>query len=103
MTPNAPHFPMPLPVVVSSRAERDQLVKIHPVTRVRDLAAQADKTVVEIGRVDENARLRLDGFLGGEELEEIRRLGAVGEIVGWASAAGRGVIKGGAERLTSVR
>ena len=99
----APHFPMPLPVVVSSRAERDQLVKIHPVARVRDLAAQADKTVVGIGRVDENARLRLDGFLSAEELEEIRRLGAVGEIVGWAfDAAGR-IIEGGYnERLTSV-
>jgi DNA-binding transcriptional regulator LsrR (DeoR family) len=99
----APHYPTPLPVVVSSREERDQLVRLQPVQRVRDLAAAAALTMVGVGRVDENARLRLDGFVSAEELAEIRRLGAVGEIVGWAFDANGKIIEGGfTERLTSV-
>ncbi len=99
----APHYPMPLPVVVASREQREQLVQLDSVRRLLELAASADVTLVGIGRVDENAQLQADGFVSSEELTEIRRQGAVGEIVGWSfDAAGR-IIKGGVnERLTSV-
>lgn len=99
----APHYPMPLPVIVPTRSERDQLIGLAPVRRVRELAEGADITLVGVGRMDENAQLRLDGFISEEELTEIRRFGAVGEITGWSfNAAGRIIDGGSNDRLTSV-
>ena len=99
----APHYPMPLPVVVPTRDQRDQLLRLEPVIRVIELGRAADVTLVGIGRMDESAPLHLDGFISGEELAEMRRLGAVGEVTGWAfDAAGRILDEGTNDRLTSV-
>jgi len=100
---HAPHYPMPLPVVVPSRVERDQLIRLEPFMRLRELAATADVTLVGIGRMDTDAPLYIDGFISLAELAEMRRLGAVGEITGWAFDATGTIIRGGTnERLTSV-
>jgi len=99
----APHFPMPLPVVVPSRDERDQLQRLEPVLRLLDLAKTADVSLIGVGRMDENAPLHIDGFISSDELAEMRRLGAVGEVTGWAFDAGGRIIEGGTnDRLTSV-
>jgi DNA-binding transcriptional regulator LsrR (DeoR family) len=99
----APHFPMPLPVVVPTQDQRDQLMQLEPVTRVVELGQTADVTLVGIGRMDESAPLYLDGFISSAELADMRRLGAVGEVTGWAfDAAGRIIETGTNERLTSV-
>jgi len=99
----APHYPMPLPVVVPTRDQRDQLLRLEPVMRVIELARAADVTLVGVGRMDESAPLHLDGFISEDELAEMRRLGAVGEVTGWAfDAAGRIIEAGTNERLTSV-
>jgi DNA-binding transcriptional regulator LsrR (DeoR family) len=99
----APHYPMPLPVVVPSRDQRDQLLRLEPVIRVIELGQAADVTLVGVGRMDESAPLHLDGFISAEELAEMRRLGAVGEVTGWAfDAAGRVIATGTNERLTSA-
>jgi len=99
----APHYPMPLPVIVRSAEEREQLQRLEPVLRVLDLAAAAEVTLVGVGRMDEQAQLMADGFITAEELEEMRRLGAVGEVTGWAyDAAGRIIPGGTNDRLTSA-
>ena len=99
----APHFPMPLPVVVPSQDDRDQLLRLEPVQRLLDLALTAELSLVGIGRMDENAPLHIDGFISTDELNEMRRLGAVGEVTGWAfDAAGRIIDGGTNDRLTSV-
>ncbi|WEK51432.1 MAG: sugar-binding transcriptional regulator [Candidatus Kaistia colombiensis] len=99
----APHYPMPLPVVMPSRDERDQMLRLAPVRRLRELAAAADVSLVGIGRMDEHAPLYVDGFISKPELAEMRRLGAVGEVTGWAfDAQGRILVGGTNERLTSV-
>jgi DNA-binding transcriptional regulator LsrR (DeoR family) len=99
----APHYPMPLPVVVPTRDQRDQLLRLEPVIRVIELGQAADVALVGVGRMDESAPLHLDGFISAEELAEMRRLGAVGEVTGWAfDAAGRIIASGTNERLTSV-
>lgn len=99
----APHFPMPLPVVVPTRNERDQLQRLEPVTRLLELARTAHITVVGIGRMDEQAPVYLDGFISSTELNEMRRLGAVGEITGWAFDAAGKLIDGGTnDRVTSA-
>ena len=99
----ARHYPMPLPVLLSSEAEREQLLRINPVTRVRAIAAKADLRLVGIGQMDQNAQVYVDGFINREELLELMRLGAVGELTGWAFDAQGRIIDGGTNRrLTSV-
>lgn len=99
----APHYPMPLPVVMPTRDERDQLMRLEPVRRICELAEAADVSLVGIGRMDENAPLFIDGFISAPELDEMHRLGAIGEVTGWAFDAQGRIIPGGTnERLTSV-
>ncbi|MDF2998130.1 MAG: transcriptional regulator, DeoR family [Xanthobacteraceae bacterium] len=99
----ARHYPMPLPVFVSSAAERDQLLRIHSVARIRAIAEKADLRLMGIGQIDQGAQLHVDGFISREELLELMRLGAVGELTGWAYDAGGRIIDGGSnERVTSV-
>ncbi len=100
---NAPHFPMPLPVVVATRDQRDQLMQLEPVLRVLELGATADITLIGVGRMDEGAQVYVDGFISKEELAEMHKLGAVGEVTGWAyDSAGRIIPGGYNARLTSV-
>lgn len=99
----ARHYPMPLPVLMASQAERDQMLKIGPVIRVRALAAKADLRLIGIGQMDRNAQFHVDGFIGRKELLELIGLGAVGEVTGWAfDAAGRFLKRSTNLRLTSV-
>lgn len=83
-------FPMPLPVIASSAAERETL---HGQPMVRDtlaLAAKADVTFIGIGALDNDAPLYLDGFISEPELKALQKAGAIGEIIGWAfDAQGR--------------
>jgi DNA-binding transcriptional regulator LsrR (DeoR family) len=100
----ARHYPMPLPFLMPSRAERDQLLGIAPIGRVHALAAGADLRLVGLGQMDRAAQVHVDGFIRREELLELMRLGAVGEVTGWAFDADGHIIEGGTNlRLTSVR
>jgi len=47
---------------------------------VRAVAAKADLRLVGIGQMDQSAQVFVDGFVSREELLEIMRLGAVGEL-----------------------
>ncbi len=79
----ARHFPMPLPVFLSSREER-ALMQAQPLIRsTLDLAAAADVAFVGVGEMDDTAPLFLDGFLDRAALSDLRAAGAVGEICGW--------------------
>src|SRR5215469_14943312 len=100
---HARHYPMPLPVLMSSEAEREQMLRIGPVARVHGIAAGADLRLLGVGQMDKNAQFHVDGFITREELLELMRLGAVGELTGWAFDAGGQFIQGGSNRrLTSV-
>lgn len=99
----ARHYPIPLPVVAATPEERDLLVAIEPVKRVHALAARADLTVVGVGQIDAEAQQFIDGFISRQELFDLMRAGAAGEVVGWSfDLAGR-VLDGGTNaRCTSV-
>jgi DNA-binding transcriptional regulator LsrR (DeoR family) len=100
----ARHYPMPLPLLMSTESERDHMLKIGPVKRVHALAAKADLRLVGVGQMDKNAQVHVDGFISRQELLELMRLGAVGELTGWAFDADGQVLKGGTNRrLTSIR
>ena len=83
-TVKARSFPMPLPVIASSPAEREMLLSQPMIRRTLSLAAQADVTFVGIGDLGADAPLYQDGFITEAELKALQKAGAVGEIVGWA-------------------
>src|SRR5260370_29994037 len=94
---------MPLPFLMSSAGERDQMLRLDPIARVRAVAANADLRLVGIGQIDQRAQVFVDGFVSREELLEIMRLGAVGELTGWAFDGDGRIIDGGTNRrLTSI-
>jgi DNA-binding transcriptional regulator LsrR (DeoR family) len=99
----ARHYPMPLPFLMSSEDERNRMVRIDPIVKVKAVAAKADLRLIGIGQMDQKAQVHVDGFVTREELFEMMRLGAVGEITGWAYDAKGKLIKGGTNRrLTSI-
>ncbi|MBV9529779.1 MAG: sugar-binding transcriptional regulator [Bradyrhizobium sp.] len=99
----AHHYPMPLPFLMSSEDERNRMVRIEPIAKVNAIAAKADLRLVGIGQMDQKAQVHVDGFLTREELFEMMRLGAVGEVTGWAYDIKGLLIKGGTnKRLTSI-
>lgn len=99
----AEHYPMPLPVFVPSEHERQALLGLQVVKRMRALATKADLRLVGVGHLDHAAPLHVDGFISRTDLIDLMRLGAVGEIVGWAMNASGRVLEGGTNRLiTSV-
>jgi DNA-binding transcriptional regulator LsrR (DeoR family) len=82
-TIKARSFPMPLPVIASSRAERDMLHQQPVIRQTLAMAAEADITFVGIGDLGPEAPLYADGFITEAELKALQKAGAVGEIVGW--------------------
>ncbi|MBX5163836.1 MULTISPECIES: sugar-binding transcriptional regulator [unclassified Rhizobium] len=79
----ARHYPMPLPVLVTSAEERELLHGQQLVRSTLDISAQADVTFVGIGELGIDGPLCVDGFLEKDEMMELMRGGAVGEICGW--------------------
>ncbi|WP_018902449.1 sugar-binding transcriptional regulator [Rhizobium sp. 2MFCol3.1] len=79
----ARHFPMPLPVLVTSAEERETLHAQQLVRSTLDMSAQADVTFVGIGELGIDGPLCVDGFLEKGEMMELMDNGAVGEICGW--------------------
>jgi DNA-binding transcriptional regulator LsrR (DeoR family) len=99
----ARHYPMPLPFLMSSEDERDRMVRIAAIAKVKAVAAKADLRLIGLGQMDQKAQVHVDGFVTREELYEMMRLGAVGEVTGWAFDAKGRLIKGGTNRrLTSI-
>jgi DNA-binding transcriptional regulator LsrR (DeoR family) len=97
------HYPMPLPFLMSSEKERDQMLRLEPISKVRAVAAKADLRLVGIGQMDQSAQVFVDGFVTRQELFDMMRRGAAGELTGWAFDAEGQIIDGGTNRrLTSI-
>ncbi|MBW8190600.1 sugar-binding transcriptional regulator [Neiella marina] len=79
----ARHYPMPLPVVAESTAEKDTLHNLHAVQSILALAEQADACFVGVGHMGEQPPLLVDGFICQAELDELKQAGAAGEIISW--------------------
>ncbi|MBC8130996.1 MAG: sugar-binding transcriptional regulator [Rhizobiaceae bacterium] len=80
----ARHYPMPLPVIVSSPEERALLHEQKVVQRTLALAAVAKVAFVGVGELGRKAPLVVDGFITAADQAELHAAGAIGEIVGWA-------------------
>ncbi len=91
---NAPHYPMPCPIFVETRADRDALLEQRQVKQIIQLAQSADVTFVGIGSMVEDAPLVTDGFITLAEMRAMMAVGAAGEIAGWAFDDEGNLIKG---------
>ena len=64
------------------------------------LAARADLVMVGIGQINNNAQLFVDGFISRDELIDLIRNGAVGEIASWAFDDSGQILDSGTNRRT---
>lgn len=76
-------FPMPLPVIATSPSERATLHRQELIAATMQLAAQANVAFVGVGELGRTAPLMIDGFISQNDLDDLNRAGAVGEIAGW--------------------
>src|SRR5246127_1754573 len=99
----ARHYPMPLPFLMASEDERNRMVRIEPIAKIKAIAARADLRLIGIGQMDQKAQVHVDGFVTREELFEMMRLGAVREGTGGGGdAQGQRIKGGGNQRITSI-
>lgn len=80
---SARSYPLLMPVVASTAAERAALTGQSGIERVIELTQQAAVAFVGISALGDDAPLVLDGFASAAEIEAVQQLGAVGEITGW--------------------
>ena len=80
---NAPHFPLPVPVLAATARERETLHAQDAIRIPLRLAAEADVAFVGLSHLGEGAPLVEDGFLTPDRAALLRKRGAVGEICGW--------------------
>ncbi|AWB47921.1 DNA-binding transcriptional regulator [Gemmobacter aquarius] len=100
----APHYPMPVPVISETPEENATFQSLRPVRQVRELAKAADVTFVGVGQMSDDAPLLADGFVRPDELSEMQRQGAVGEVAGWVfDREGRYLELGTNSRVGGVR
>lgn len=99
----AKHYPIPLPVLMETSEQRELLAALPLVQKVHALAAKADAALVGVGQMDLSAPQFQDGFISREELVELMKAGAAGEVTGW-NFDSRGRILGNQvnSRLTSA-
>lgn len=77
-------FPMPLPIIATSKEERLMLSSQKMISPTLELASKADVTFVGVGELGEHGPLFVDGFISLEEMQTLEEAGAIGEIIGWA-------------------
>lgn len=100
---HARHYPMPLPLFASSVEERDLLIGLPSIRRIRAMIERVDLALVGIAQIDLNGPILQDAFVGRDEMIELMRAGAVGEILGWSfDASGRMVDAPSNAHVTSV-
>lgn len=97
----ARHFPMPLPVYLSSAEERSLMHNQPMIQATLQLAEAADVAFVGTGEMDEQAPLFLDGFISKGELSDLRAAGAAGEICGWVFDADGQLVGGERNQRTA--
>ena len=79
----ARHYPMPLPVIVSSLEERALLHEQKVVQSTLALVAETDVAFVGIGELGPKAPLVADGFITAGDRDILNGVHGIGEIVGW--------------------
>lgn len=99
----ARHNPMPVTVFVRHPEDREQIHSLEPIAKTLELCALADITFLGIGSIGPDAPVVVDGLLQRDEIRALGRMGAVGEIIGWAFDQKGALIEGlSNDRITSA-
>lgn len=80
----APRHPLAVPVIASSKEERDIICAQKPILKNMSLASTADVAFIGIGELNDAPPLLTDGFISWQELKNLQAAGGAGEIIGWA-------------------
>jgi DNA-binding transcriptional regulator LsrR (DeoR family) len=91
-------YVMPAPFVADSEGDRATLLAQSAVREVVALAGKARRLVVGVGAVGDGSFLRCSGMLDGATLDDLRRAGAVGEVLGHALDANGRLVETELER-----
>ena len=75
-------YVMPVPFFANSIEDRDVLFQQRGVTEIFNLAKSADLLFVGIGTAEREASLVATGMIERSEIEEIKKAGGVGEMLG---------------------
>lgn len=75
-------FPLMVPVVATTKEERDALHRQPGNIRVMEMTRNAQIALIGLGSMGPEAPLAKDGFLTMDEISALRDQGAVGEILG---------------------
>ncbi|MHA6644019.1 sugar-binding transcriptional regulator [Mesorhizobium sp. A623] len=75
-------YVMPLPFVANTVEDRDVLLGQRGIGDVFDLAARSDLMFVGIGTAEREASLVATGMIEHSEIDEVKREGGVGELLG---------------------
>jgi DNA-binding transcriptional regulator LsrR (DeoR family) len=75
-------FVMPVPFMANTAADRGVLLEQRAIAEAFALAEKCDLMLVGIGATDGGASLVSGGLIEPADMEEIRRRGAVGEVLG---------------------
>ncbi len=95
-------YPLPMPVVTNTVAEREVLQAQFAYQAFLSLVEEANVLMMGIGYMGWQAPLHLDGFITDVELAQAMDAGAVGELLGQGiSASGKLIRAGYHDRLTS--
>lgn len=73
-------YPLPLPVITDTPEECAYLLAQRGYRTVTTLFKEADAVLLGVGSIGTTAPLLLDGFVTPEELADLERAGAIGEL-----------------------
>ncbi len=97
-------YPLPLPVLTDTREECEFLKAQRGYCIIDALVRDADAEVLGVGSIGATAPLLIDGFVTPEELSQLEKSGAVGELRSHPIDAGGQLLDDPlTRRLTAVR
>lgn len=73
---------LPVPFIADSEADRRMLLAQHAVQATLALARRADLALISVGDLREDSVLRRTGTLSAQDIDALRRAGAVGDTNG---------------------
>lgn len=79
--PNYNHYIMPAPLMVSKDYIAEQLMQERPIKKILEMIPYSNITIIGIGAVNDQATIVKEGYLSTADVDIMRSIGAVGDIL----------------------